>query len=226
MKLQELYTEHYLRPQFESLGRDLTFIHPWHVKLFGEPISMGDCANVIATAEKKVRLTIWSDSEDKGSIRIGDYCLLCPGVRISAATEIVIEDNTMLASDAYITDSDWHDIYDRVTPIGRTAPVRIEQNVWIGDGVIVCKGVTIGKNSVIGARSVVVDSVPENAIAAGNPAKVVKYLDSNEEMKTRAHWFEDTVRLFRQIDDLDRDKLQGNTLYDWIRSLLMPRKTD
>jgi acetyltransferase-like isoleucine patch superfamily enzyme len=53
-----------------------------------------------------------------------------------------------------ITDSDWHDVYNRIS-IGKTAPIKIEDNVWIGDSVIVCKGVSIGENSIIGADAVV-----------------------------------------------------------------------
>lgn len=52
--------------------------------------------------------------------------------------------------------------------------IKIGDNVWIGWGVIILKGVSIGDNSVIAAGSVVVSDIPENCIAAGNPAKLVK----------------------------------------------------
>lgn len=61
-----------------------------------------------------------------------------------------------------------------------TAPVHIEDNVWIGGNVTICPGVTIGKNSVIGAGSVVIDDVPENCIAAGNPARVIRQIDERD----------------------------------------------
>lgn len=226
LKFRDFYVSHFLAPQFAHLGKGFTFMEPWNVEVFGAPISLGDFANVIATSENKVRFTIWSRSDEEGRIEIGNYCLICPGVRISAATEIVIQDNCMLANGVYVTDSDWHDTYNRVAPIGKTAPVRIEQNVWVGDGAIVFKGVTIGENSIVGARSVVVDNVPENTIVAGNPAKVVKHLDLNEKMTTRAHWFEDPERLLEEIDQLDRDNLQNNSMRDWFRTLLFPKKGD
>jgi serine acetyltransferase len=131
----------------------------------------------------------------------------------------------MLASGAYITDADWHDIYNRVA-IGKTAPVRIEKNVWIGDSAIVCKGVTIGENSIIGAGSIVVDSVPANTIAAGNPARVVKELDPREKITTRAHFYSNPAKLFKDFDQFDRDMLQHNTLRGWLRHLLFPLKGD
>jgi acetyltransferase-like isoleucine patch superfamily enzyme len=226
LRLQAFYVEHFLRPQFVSLGHGYTFMKPWHVEIFGSPIELGEHANVIATSDKKIRLTVWSDREDRRGIRVGDYCLICPGVRMSSATEIVVGDNCMIASGAYITDSDWHDIYNRVAIIGKTGPVRIEDNVWIGDSAIVCKGVTLGQNCIVGAGAVVVDSVPANAIAAGNPARVVKHLDPSMKLTTRAHWFADPVTLSQEIDQLDREKLQGNSVFDWMRSWLFPEEGD
>jgi acetyltransferase-like isoleucine patch superfamily enzyme len=226
LKLQEFYTEHFLRPQFTSLGTGHTFIRPWNVEVFGSPIEVGDCVNVIASRDRKVRLTVWTDRENPTGIRIGNYCLICPGVRLSSATEILVGDNVMFAYGAYVTDSDWHGIYDRVEVVGRSAPVHIENNAWIGDSVIVCKGVTIGENSVVGAGSVVTSSVPANTIAAGNPARVIKPLDGEKKIKTRAEWFGDRVALFEEIDRIDREKLGGNTYLDWIRSSLFPAKGD
>ena len=226
LKFQDFYVNHFLRPQFDSLGEGFTILHPWNVEVFGPRISLGRFANLITTSERKIWFTVWSDSPEKGRIQIGDYCLICPGVRISAATEIVIEDNCMLASGVYVTDSDWHDTYDRIATIGKTAPVHIGRNVWIGDGALVCKGVTIGENSIVGAGSVVVNDVPANTIAAGNPAKAVRQLDPKQKIITRSEWFRDPVRLSGQIDEIDREMLRKNTFRDWLRSMLVPAKGD
>jgi acetyltransferase-like isoleucine patch superfamily enzyme len=59
-------------------------------------------------------------------------------------------------------------------PTGPTAPVVIEDDVWIGFGTVVLPGVRIGKGSVIGARSVVSRDIPEGVIAAGNPIRIVR----------------------------------------------------
>jgi acetyltransferase-like isoleucine patch superfamily enzyme len=192
------------------------------VKIFGSPIELGDCATIIATSDNKVRLTIWSEQKDEGRIRIGDYCMICPGVRISSASEIIIGDSCMIASGAYITDCDWHGIYNRIS-LGKRMPVRIEENVWIGDSAIVCKGVTIGVNSIVGAGAVVVNSVPPNVVVAGNPARVVKPLDFDETFTTRAQWFSDPRRLFEAFDEWDRALLRDNTLLGWLRSIISPK---
>ena len=75
-----------------------------------------------------------------------------------------------------------------------TAPVYIEDNVWIGGNVTICPGVTIGKNSVIGAGSVVVHDVPANGIAVGNPARVIRQIGD----KDKKFYFKD-----RKIDAED-----------------------
>ena len=221
LKFQKFYARHFIEPQLTSLGRGFVFFSPWHVQLFGAPIEIGRYATVIATPEKKVRLSVWPPQPGQGAIRIGDYCLVCPGVRISSAAEIVIEDNCMLAQGAYITDADWHGIYDRVS-MGRAAPVHLGKNVWIGDSAIICKGVTIGENSIIGAGAIVVSSIPANCVAAGNPAKVVRQLDPAETFTTRADWYADPVKLAREFVKWEQAILKGNTFFGWVRHALFP----
>ena len=226
IKFQKWYVNHFLRPQFEYLGGIHTFMKPWYVEIFGGPVFLGECAHVIAASDKKVRLTVWPLPGNDGRIRIGDYCLICPGVRISAATEVVIGDSCMIAQGSCITDSDWHGVYDRSQSVGQTAAVRIGNNAWIGDSVIVGKGVTIGDNSIIGAGSVVTKDIPSDVIAAGNPAVVVKKLDIKRHIKTRAEWFSDPEDLARQFSEIDHEKLKGNTISGWLRSILFPSKGD
>ena len=84
------------------------------------------------------------------------------GTVICAAEEIVIGDNVLCGSNVTIVDADWHglDPAARRGNVGATAPVRIEDDVFIGLGAIVLKGVTIGHGSVVGAGSVVTRSMP------------------------------------------------------------------
>ncbi len=225
-RFQKFYVNRFIRPQLESLGGRFVFMKPWHVEVFGAPVHIGDFLTLIATPDNKVRLTIWSNESDIEGITIGDYCLICPGVRISAATSITIGDNCMIANRAYLSDSDAHGIYDRSYPVGKTGPIRLENNVWIGDSAIITKGVTIGENSIIGAGAVVVKDIPSNTIAAGNPAKVVKELDPERKITTRADWFSDPVKLAEQFRILDRAMLEGNTYSGWFRSVLFPKIGD
>ena len=62
----------------------------------------------------------------------------------------------------------------RLTGKELAAPVHIGDNAWIGGGAIICPGVSIGENTTIGAGSVVTKDIPDNAIAVGNPCRVIR----------------------------------------------------
>jgi acetyltransferase-like isoleucine patch superfamily enzyme len=89
---------------------------------------------------------------------------------IKIGSEVAISDNVS------ITDSDNHYVDGEIDKM--TSSVIIEDNVWIGKNVTILKGVRIGKGSVIGAGSIVVKNIPENSIAVGNPAKVIKQIST------------------------------------------------
>ncbi len=223
-RIQDFYVRHYLVPQLTSLGPHPYIIKPWHIELFGGPISIGSHVTLLGCPDKRTRLTVWSEEKDIDGICIGDHVLISPGVRISAANSISIADSCMLASHSYITDSDWHGIYDRSLPPSTRSKVVLEENVWIGDSAIVCKGVTIGTNAVIGAGAVVTSDVPANTVAAGNPARVVRQLDPDRAIITRKDRYGDTEKMTKVLEAAEKDCLKGNTMLGWIRSLIAPGK--
>ena len=223
-KLNKLYVRHFLKPQFKYLGKGGAYFKPRHIKVFGYNVSVGDYPTIIGARDAVVQLTSWNIGEHKGEIIIGKYSLITPGVRIMAAEKIIIGDACMIAHGAYISDADWHGIYDRAEPVGKTKPIILEDNVWIGDSAIICKGVTIGKNSIIGAGAVVTKDVPQNSIFAGNPAKLVKELN-NEEFKSRKDFFKDPKKLADDFDMLDKYSLKDNTFLNWLKSIIYPDKT-
>jgi acetyltransferase-like isoleucine patch superfamily enzyme len=223
-KFQDFYVRHYLVPQLECLGSNSFIVKPWHIEVFGSPVRIGSHITLLGCSDKKTRLTVWSEKQDIEGITIGDHVLISPGVRISAANSISIADSCMLASHAYITDSDWHGIYDRSLPPAKLSRVVLEENVWVGDSAIVCKGVTIGRNSIIGAGSVVTSDIPANVIAGGNPARVIKKLDPAEKIITRRDRYGDTKKMTQLLNAAEQESLEGNTLWGWIRSCLFPKK--
>lgn len=107
-------------------------------------------------------------------IIIGQNCGFS-GTVIGCFKEIKIGDNVKCGANTLITDSDWHPEDSRS---GIPREVIIKTNVWLGVNVTVLKGVTIGENSIIGAGSVVTKDIPANVIAAGNPCKVIRRLDT------------------------------------------------
>lgn len=225
-KFEKWYAEHYLAPQCEYFGRNMVFMKPWYMEIFGWPVSIGDYTTLIATTDKRLRLTSWMANGKSGKVEIGRHCLICPGTRIMSATEITIGNDCMLAQNVCITDADWHDLYDRSQAIGSTEAIKIGNNVWVGDSAIIGKGVHIGDNAVIGAGAIVMKDIPANAIAAGNPASVIKYLDADKPIITRSQWMADPKRLAEYFDTVERIMREGNTLLEWFRSMLFPRKGD
>lgn len=103
-----------------------------------------------------------------------------PGIRIGA--------RALLGSEVTIYDSDFHDLRPERRRDGqpRMEAVEIEEDVFIGDRVVVLKGVRIGAHTVIGAGSVVTSSIPAGVIAAGNPARVIREIGAEDLQAARS----------------------------------------
>lgn len=224
--IDRLRVRHFLEPQFDSIGPGLDVSYPQGIELWGANIHAGKCLHLRSSRGHMIRLSTWDSGTRVGEIHIGDNVLISPGNQIIASEKITIGSNTMLASGCYISDSDWHDTYDRTAELDKHAPIHLGENVWLGVHVIVGKGVTIGDNSIIGAGSVVVSDIPANVIAAGNPAKVVKQLDPTRERRTRAALFGDTDKLVAEMNQLQKYLLRNNTYWSWLRSLFAPTRKD
>jgi acetyltransferase-like isoleucine patch superfamily enzyme len=98
------------------------------------------------------------------------------GVILVSASKLEICNNVLIGANCIIIDSDFHHTDPNKRLLGDhgpSRPVLIEDNVFIGANCFILKGVTIGENSVIGINSVVVNSIPKNSIAIGNPCKLV-----------------------------------------------------
>lgn len=143
-----------------------------------EFISLGN--NVFL--DNSVVLQLSEEHEHYGSkkpkVIIEDKVTIGLGTMISAAKYILIKNNVLISQNCFIGDHD-HEYKDINVPIRfqglkNVRPVIINEGAWIGANVTVCSGVTIGKNAVVGANSVVKDNIPDYAVAAGVPAKVIK----------------------------------------------------
>lgn len=127
--------------------------------------------------------------EPTGSILVGDDSILV-GPVFMCASRIEIGRRVVISYNVTIADSDFHPkdpelrkldaianapCGDRSKrPLFESKPVKIGDDVWIGIGAIILKGVTVGKSARIGPGAVVTADVPEGAVVAGNPARIVE----------------------------------------------------
>lgn len=105
-------------------------------------------------------------------------------VTLWSKKEITIGDNTIIGANTTIIDTDAHPLFakDRLVDLGKgakVAPILIGNSVFIGSNCIILKGVSIGNRSIIAAGSIVTKDIPDDCIAGGNPAKVIKHISNN-----------------------------------------------
>lgn len=113
---------------------------------------------------------ILKTSRQGSRLLIGNHCGFS-ATTILCAKEIVIEDFVSVGANVKIGDNDDHEDLYATEP----KAVNIKEHAWIGMNTLIMKGVTIGKYAIIGAGSIVTHDVPDYAIAAGVPCKVIKF---------------------------------------------------
>ncbi len=119
----------------------------------------------------------------RGLVTIGDRCLIGRGSSIVGHASIVIGDDVWTGKDVHITDMN-HGYDDLDLPIGRqhqpAGPIEIGSGSWLGHGSSVLSGARIGRHCVIGAGSVVTGTIPDNSVAVGVPARVIRHFEPGE----------------------------------------------
>ncbi|MDH5380593.1 MAG: acyltransferase [Cyclobacteriaceae bacterium] len=139
--------------------------------------------NLRIYCKKNVSIHDYCILQGSGTIYIGENSFIGQYSVIGCNQEIRIGNNVLVAQSVSIRDTD-HNIDSAIELINmqgiKTAPVLIEDDVWIGHGVVITRGVRIGKGAVIGANAVVTKDIPEYAIAVGVPAKIIKYRNGDK----------------------------------------------
>jgi acetyltransferase-like isoleucine patch superfamily enzyme len=113
----------------------------------------------------------------EGLVSIGAKTVLGQDCTISAFQHVSIGRECILADRVMLIDFD-HGVTEVDRPIRLQGiykrDVRVGNNVWIGYGACVLRGVTVGDNCIVGTNSVLTREVPENAVVAGVPARVIR----------------------------------------------------
>ena len=144
--------EKYMKETFASCGDHCYIEQPFYANWGGRNVHFG--SGVYANFNLVL--------VDDGNIYVGDRVMIGPNVTIATA-------NHPLEPEL------------RAKGLQINRDVVIGENVWLGAGVIIVPGVTIGKNAVIGAGSVVTKDIPDNVLAVGNPARVIRKIESKND---------------------------------------------
>jgi len=173
-----IYSE-FKRRDFLKCNNTVT-IHPQIKVIGGKNISIGNNVNI----GKGSSIGAWNNYKGQKynpSILIGDDCKIGEMAHITAINRIILGTGVLLGKYVLISDnSHGRNTLDElnIQPNNRTlyskGEVIIGNNVWIGDKASILSGVHIGNYSIIAANSVVTKDIPENCVAGGCPAKVIR----------------------------------------------------
>lgn len=167
----------YYRFRFGRLGRGSWLRRPIAI-INGRQIEIGEDCFIRDGARLEV---VNRPGLPGGKLRIGNRVSIEQGAHIIACDDVVIEDDVCITPRCTIVDTT-HSVGEatdgnRASVVDRgRAFVRIRRRAFLGANVVVLPNVTIGENSIIGANSVVTTDIPDDCVAVGAPARVVRRL--------------------------------------------------
>ncbi|KPI11157.1 transferase hexapeptide repeat containing protein [Actinobacteria bacterium OK074] len=171
------------RFRFGSFGPGTRLAFPLGT-VFGEPwIHLG--AHCVIGEQVTLTAGLMPDLDlgPEPILRIGDGVVLGRGSHVIADTTVTIDRDCYFGPYVYVTSTN-HSYDDPHEPIGkqwpRMEPVTIGPGCWIGTGAVILPGARIGRNVVVAAGAVVRGEVPDHAVVAGAPARVVRRWDPAE----------------------------------------------
>ena len=171
-----------LRTYGAVLGKNIQIPGKVHWLIRGSKVRVGDnlyfsSGDAVNPIGSNLQGAIYVESG--ASLTIGNDVGMS-STRMWIHESVTIGDNVKIGACVLITDTDAHPLdylARRTSNEGtKSAPIEIEDDVWVGAHSIILKGVTIGARSIIGAGSVVTKNIPADCVAAGNPCKVIKTL--------------------------------------------------
>lgn len=180
-KVQKCVKGAKIKRKLHQHGKVVMISPPFELK-GGKYISVGEAFSVASG----MILECWDQHGSKKyqpEIHIGNSAKFGRNNYIGCIDRITIGDNILTGSNVHITDHNHGLISSKdigIPPIKRElfskGAVVIGDNVWLGDNVMILPKVKIGNNVIVGANSVVTQDLPDNCVAAGAPARIVKEL--------------------------------------------------
>ncbi|MET8815878.1 acyltransferase [Streptomyces sp. NPDC004549] len=175
--------EHPGRLRFGAIGEGTRLAFPLGT-VFGEPwIRLGAYCIIAEQVTLTAGLMPDLDLGPEPILTIGDGVVLGRGSHVIADTSVTIGRDCYFGPYVYVTSTN-HSYDDPHEPIGRQwprmEPVEIGPGCWIGTNAVILPGARIGRNVVVAAGAVVRGTVPDHAVVAGAPARVVRHWTPEE----------------------------------------------
>lgn len=173
MKIKQLFFSikpAFLMTRFRNRFRASLIQRRWESNLLVR--MSGNSSRIVIGSNDNFRRGLQLRAVNNGVIEIGSNCFINTNVTITSLQKISIGNDVKIANNVVIVDHD-HNYSDDLKGYN-TKEVTIGDKVWIGANCAILKGSHIGKHAVVAAGSIVTGDVPENAVVAGVPAKVVK----------------------------------------------------
>lgn len=186
--IKDIFNKYKFDRNSDRIGPDCPFTH-W--KLFFKTISKKLCRSKFLYFGKNAEFRPGAYAITCSKISLGNNVIIRPGTMLfaddieSGNGYIYIEDNVMLGSGVHLYANN-HKFDDSTKDIifqgyYDAMDIVLKKGCWIGANSTILAGVTIGENTVVGAGSVVTKSFPSRVLIAGNPARVIRWLDKKSE---------------------------------------------
>lgn len=166
--------------RYGSFGRNSDIYKPMMVNnkkniFIGQNVMIRNYARIEAIAE-------WNGKKYNPLIKIGNNVTVEQGLHLICAEEVIIEDDVTISANVMISDNSHKfteniDILKQGLDVGRTV---VKKGAFIGKNVCIMQGVTLGEYCVVGANAVVTHDVPDYAVVAGVPAKIIRINKGDE----------------------------------------------
>lgn len=156
----------------------------------------------------ELHVTDWSPLDTK--LRIGSYCSIAPNVRFLLGGEHNLH---TISTYPFKVKS-----FGEEREANSKGDIVVKDDVWIGEGAIICSGITIGQGAVVAAGAVVTKNVEPYAIVGGNPARFIKWRFDEECRKKLCEI--DIVKLFDRFKEQDIDLIYNNLNKELLNTIL------
>lgn len=208
-----------INEQIEKLNKEITELKaglaaitdPKHGEntILGKEVFLDPSASLVSNENATIsigdRSNVWKGAQWVGPIQVGNRVFVNQDSYIRPG--VVVEDDVSIGPFVRLV-TDTHDISSgtRRTGTPRKDPILVKEGSWIGSCAVIMGGVTVGSRSIVAAGSVVTKDVPDNAVVAGVPARVIRYIRDTDNIAELVRVNIDSTMNAKTLGDVNMGK--------------------